>query len=125
MCVDASFLLSFTHFIFMFPNELGVHDAPFLSVPFCFSFVDGWHMGHLFCLVGKLSIRKVSSLSVKLCCDSSTLRLKQQGLSCKGLSRNPEEREVHALGIKDLQTRHFALSLACPFSLVAIQTALN
>lgn len=82
-------------------------------------------MGHLFYLVGELFFRKVISQSVKLCCDSAMLRLRQQGLSCKGLSRNLKEREIHVLGIKNLQTLHFALSLTCPFSLFAIHTVLK
>lgn len=89
--VNVSSLLSFSRSSFMFSDELGMHDAPFLSLPFRFSFLDGWHMGHLFCLVGELSFWKVISSSVKLCCDSSTQRLRQHGLSCKGLGRNPEE----------------------------------
>lgn len=99
--------------------ECMTHSFPL--VLFCFRFVDGWHTGHLFCLVGDLFFRKVISQSVKLCCDSSTLCLRQQGLSCKGLSRNPEERESPCIQNKELADETLChwhvLSAWLPFSL--------
>lgn len=108
-----------------FPMSWECMTHPFFQSRFASVLWTGGIWGICSVLVGELSFRKVILQSVKLCCDSSTLRPRRQGLSSNGMSRNPEEREVYAFGIKNLQTRHFALSLTYPFSLVAIQTALN